>query len=274
MFKKNWLLLTVLSVNTVACFHDEEARKQLFNVNTRLVSLEHDIQDKEQTNSRQYVNASGRTSQIQEDLQRLKGELDRLQIGVQKGEIPGMSGSEPSIAQQIAMINEKLKNFNADKIEERIVELEKAQKEILNLLEKLDKKKAESHTTKKQKLNSLTAIEQAFHNKHYKDIVQEAPQLLSKKGNKDANSIRYYYAESLYKVGDMREAAISFGELLKTETHGDRGAKIRLHMGDCFRKLGDKKTAIAYYKLLVEKFPKSSESQSAKEHIKKLEEPH
>ncbi len=83
--------------------------------------------------------------------------------------------------------------------------------------------------------------------------------------------IRYYYSESLFRVGNVREAAISFSELLKKENLGDLGPKVRLRMGDCFRNLGDKKTAEAYYKLLIEKFPQSHESELAKKQIKKLE---
>lgn len=267
MLKKNWLILTVLSVGAVGCFHDEELRKEVFNVNTRVLALESELQDKQQVNSRQHMSSSSRVNQMEETLQKLRDEVDKLHVAIQKGEFPGSEG-EPSIANEVSSLNEKVLE-----IEERIVELEKAQNEILGILEKLDKKKGEKtdKTEKKAKLSSLKEVEHAFQNKQYKEIIEQASQLL--KGRKDSDSIRYYYSESLFKSGKLKEAALSFGELIKKDKM-EHSAKIRLRMGDCFRGLGDKKTAVAYYKLLVEKYPHSSESDEAKRQIKKLEANH
>ena len=102
-------------------------------------------------------------------------------------------------------------------------------------------------------------------------MVDDAPQVLATKGLKNADLIRFYYSESLFRLGNVREAAIAFSELLKKDNLGDLGPKVRLRMGDCFRTMGDKKTAESYYKLLIEKFPQSKESEIAKKLIKKLE---
>lgn len=278
MSKKMGLFLSAMSFFLVSCFHNDEIRKELFNVNTRLLALENELQDKQQANSRQYVTASGRVSQMQEDIQKLKGEVDRLQIGVQKGEIPGMPNNphEPSVAHQLASINEKLHQLDLEKIatfEDRLIALEKAQNEILTILEKMDTKK-KGASSKKANLNSLKTIEAAFHKKQFQAIVEEAPHLLADKSHhkQDIDKIRYFYSESLFKVGNVRDAAISFGELMKKENLGEYGPKIHLRMGDCFKNLGDKKTAIAYYKKLIEKFPNSTESESAKKQLKTLQE--
>ena len=47
-------------------------------------------------------------------------------------------------------------------------------------------------------------------------------------------------------------------------------ATIQLRMGDCFRHLGDKKTALVYYSELIDRFPKSSEAKQAETHLKRL----
>ena len=269
--QKNLLFIT-LSLIPLACTHDDELRKELFNVNTRVVALEQELQDKQQLNSRQYVSATGRVGQLQEDIQKLQGEVDRLKVGVQRGELPGQNEREPSVAKQIAAIEAKLAGTELSKLEERVAELEKAQNEILNLLEKMDKKKGATGP-KNGGLNNLKAIEHAFQKKRFQDIVDEAPHLLAHKGSKkeELNKIRYFYSESLFKVGNMKEAAISFGELLKSKDH-EQGHEphIRLRLGDCFRNLGDKKTALAYYRQLIEKYPTSTESESAHKYIQKL----
>ncbi len=275
MFGKKWLLIPAFSVSLIGCFHDEELRKELFTVNTRVLALETELQDKQQINSRQYVSASSRVGQMEQDLQKMKGEIDRLELGVQKGELPGTRDTDPSIAKDIAAIAEKLKNFDPEKyskFDERILALEKTQNEILALLEKIDKKRSEKPASK-IKLSTLKGVEEAFHKKQFKEIVENAPELLSNKHHaKDADMLKYYYAESLFRTGNMKESAIAFGELIKKESIASFAPKIRLRLGDCFRNLGDKKTAIAYYKLLLEKFPSASESETAKQHIKKLQE--
>ena len=272
MVCKNWPLFFVVLIALLgACAHDDEIRKELFDVNTRVLALENEIQDKQQTNSRQYVSASSRVSQLQEDVQKIRGEIDKLQVGIQKGEMPGQSTShEPSIAKQVHDIREILKGYDPEKavqLDAKMDALEKAQIEILSILERLDKKKGD----KKAKASTFKTVEQAFQAKRFKEVVDEAPHLLTLKGQKNVELIRYYYSESLFRVGNVREAAISFSELLKKENLGDLGPKVRLRMGDCFRNLGDKKTAEAYYKLLIEKFPQSHESELAKKQIKKLE---
>jgi TolA-binding protein len=272
VYKKNWLLLAALSFMSVGCFRDDELRKELFTANTRILALENEFQDKHQMNSRQQVSASSRVSQMQDELAKLRGEVDRLQVGIQKGEVPGLDDHEPSIAKQVAAIHEQLKDVDLHKLQERMIALEKAQTEMLSLLEKMDKKKLTKPHNKRAALQNTKGFEHAFHNKQFKDIVDEAPTVLSGKiAHKEAESIRYFYSESLYRLGNMREAAVSFAELLEQDLRAELAPKVRLRMGDCFRNLGDKKTAIAYYKLLVEKFPKATESEEARKHLKKLD---
>lgn len=253
-----------LSIMSMGC--QDELKKELFNVNTRVLALENEVQDKQQMNSRQYVSSSSRTSKVEEDLKKIKGEMDRLQIGIQKGEIPGMDDGEPSIAKQVASLREKV-----TELEQRVQEFEKSQKEILTVLEKIDKKKVQSPGSQKTKLTNAKAFERAFHSKHYRDIVESAPNFIANKHNKDRDLVRYYYSESLFKTGNTKEAAVSFGDLIQKFQGGDKAPKVRLRLGDCFRILGDKKTALEYYKILVEKYPKASESLEAHNHIKKLE---
>lgn len=274
MALKKWFLIGCLSFLIVGCFHEEELRKELFNVNTRLLTLENELQDKQQANSRQYVSASSRTGQLEDELRKIHGDIDRLQTGIQRGELPGQSASEPSVAKQIAEIKERLKQFDAEKlksIEERVLAVEKAQIDILASLEKAEKsEKSDKKKNKKEKGSTLKSLEQDFQAKRYKSLVETIPSLLEKPG-KDNDMLRYYYSESLFKIGNMREAAVSFGELLKKESLGHINPKVRLRMGDCFRNLGDKKTAVAHYKLLVDKYPDSSEAEVAKKLIKKIE---
>ncbi len=269
---KKWFFVGCLSFLLVGCLHEEELRKELFNVNTRLLTLENELQDKQQANSRQYVSTSSRTGQLEDELRKIHGDIDRLQTGVQRGELPGQTSSEPSIAKQISEIRERLKQFDLEKlktIEERVLAVEKAQIEVLAALEKTDKPEKKK-SNKKEKVPTLKSLEQDFQARRYKGIVETIPSLLEKPG-KDNDMLRYYYSESLFKIGNMREAAVSFGELLKRENLGHFNPKVRLRMGDCFRNLGDKKTAIAHYKLLVDKYPESSEADLAKKLIKKFD---
>ena len=51
----------------------------------------------------------------------------------------------------------------------------------------------------------------------------------------------------------------------------DKIPLLQLRMGDCFRQLGDTKTALIYYNELLAVYPKSSEAALASSYVKKLE---
>ena len=122
-----------------------------------------------------------------------------------------------------------------------------------------------------QGLKNAQKIRQAFKARRYKHVVTDVPAILTEVGGKERGELRYYLSESLFKLGRLREAALSYDALLKEKSTPTHQAKIQLRMGDCFRHLGDKKTALVYYSEFIDRFPKSEEAKKAEAYLKTLQ---
>ena len=67
----------------------------------------------------------------------------------------------------------------------------------------------------------------------------------------------YLYAESLFKLGNLKDAAIEFHDFLDSKPPVKYLPHAKMRMGDCYRHLGDKETASIYYEELITEFPKA-----------------
>ena len=63
----------------------------------------------------------------------------------------------------------------------------------------------------------------------------------------------FYLAQSYYYSAKYDQAAIHYSEYLKISPRGAFVSQSQLHLGDCFKELGDKQTAKIYYTELVNK---------------------
>lgn len=264
-------ILTFSFVLLSGCLHEEEFRKEMFDVQKRVLDLEHEVKEKQSTEHKQYLNSSSRVESVTEELQKLQGEVERLRIGVQKGELPGQADQEESVAKKIDKLREQVKAFDAergtlDKWEERISDIEKTQMEILSMLENFENKSGQ----KRKSMESVAEVEKAFKRRQYLHIIEDLSPVL-KKDPKNSVDLLFYYSESLFKLGKLKEAAVSYNDLVKKDKKEKYGARAFSRIGDCFRFLGDNKAASAYYKQLIEKYPKTPEGERAKSLIKKLE---
>ncbi len=238
----------------------KELQDELFTARTKILALETQLQ----ASGQRGASSSVQIDSMQTDLQRMQGELDLLRIGIKNGRLPGGKEDEPSIATTL------------EDLQQKIEALEKAQGEMLKALSKVkssrgsDKKATKGDSGSKEKLKTSESFETAFKEKKYSAIAEEAPGLLKKKQLKHGDRVHYLYAESLFKLGQLEEAALEFDKLLKIPSLSASYPKIQLRLGDCFRRLGDKATALLYYGELTAKSPNTPEATSAEEQMKKL----
>jgi tetratricopeptide (TPR) repeat protein len=239
----------------------KELQDELFTTRTKILALESRLNEHGQrgsTTDQKIASSYVQIDTMHGDIQRVQGELDRLRIGVQSGRLPGGKEEDAYVANTLQILQQK------------IAELEKAQAEMLGLLSKMKTQHGAEKKTEKTKLKTGESIETAFKEKKYSAIVEEVPGLLKKKQLKHGDRAHYLYAESLFKLGHMEEAALEFDKLLKVASLSASFPKIQLRLGDCFRRLGDKATALVYYGELTAKFPHTPEAKSAEEQIQKL----
>ena len=274
-----------LLISSCETTRDQETQARLFNAQRRLMELEkrlikktHDSSKRESAISLNVAETKIRQNEYETDLQTLKGELETFRHFLGINNLRAEELDQKRLDNRLVSMEKNSEQLK--KVETRIAGIEKRQKEILKHLEKIAKTRLDSATAKaapsrkssksKTTINSVSRANQAFRKKQYTKLVQVLPSLAKKYKGKNKNTLNFLYAESLYNLGRVNEAALAFDGLFKTEKYGPRLRKVYLRMGDCFRRMGDGKTATIYYEELIEKYPKAHESMAAGSHLSKL----
>lgn len=251
----------------------KQMRDDIFSLQTRLLEME--TQQKQKTgefksseeNANQRI-ASGnvKVEQLQQELQRLKGEMDGLKVGVKTGKIPGDNSTEPSLSDRIDEFSAHL-----DELEATQAELLEAVKALESSKSKKSQKPQKSQSSKGAEGATLSKVRTAFNKKDYKYVIDNGEQVLAKeKSGKQKEEIIYFQAESLFHENKLRDAALKYNDLLDIKPTKDRVAHAKMRLGDCFRQLGDNATAKLYYEELVSQFPDKPEGRKAKERLQKM----
>jgi hypothetical protein len=247
-----------------ACMTPSEKRdmqNDMFNVQTRLLNLEQSLTDtskKAETTgdsaAKRLASTSTQLDKMARDIQQVRGEMDALRIGVVTGQMPGSSPEDGSVAQTLTQIGERL-----DAIEQ-------AQQELLDALAKSGVKKPAVAKKTGGGAKGAEDLQKAFDAKRYKQVAEDAPRLL-KAGGGGKEQISFLYAESLFKLGKLRDAALKYNDFIESKPSAKYLPLAKMRIGDCFRHLGDGVTAKLYYEELVKEFPDTEEAARAKERL-------
>ena len=241
----------------------EVLKEDLFKAQKRLLELEHRFEktgeeSKYQGNkaNKELASTHIRQDKLDAEIRKLKGELGTIRQGVITGEMPGFEEQSDSVAKTLQTLRS------------RIEALEKTQLEILAILQKRKSNKGKQEVA----LKNLSDVIKAFKAKRYMSVTRDAKAIINKtKKQSVKDELKFYYAESLFKVGRLRDAVLAFNELTSTKHLNEELPQVHLRIGDSFRLLGDKKAAIVYYQETVDKYPDSEQAVRAQEHIKKLD---
>jgi TolA-binding protein len=270
-------LSLLLSLSLTGCMTPAEERQlkdDIFSLQTRLVAMEGQVgnQSKEITSqaSRQEASVSTRLDKISIEIQRIKGDIDSLRVGVVTGQLPG--GAEGT--------QETSASKNMTDIVARIDAIEENQNRIIAAIDKAietkkPEKKSESAESKERKeseakLKTFKDMKTAFDNKNYKLIADHGEKLVGTfKQKKTKQEATFMLAESYYKSGNIREAALRYDEYLESKPTENLSFSL-LRMGDSFKQLGDAETAKIYYQELIQKYGKSEEAKQARDKLSKL----
>lgn len=268
MLKLRLLCVVLIPLVSVGCMtpgEKEEMNDNIFSIQTRLLRIENQMKGgsvAREIHGKSIASSSSQVDKLQFEVSKIKGEIDILRIGVLTGEIPGAtSGEGNSIAKTLA------------EIQGRMAKIESNQASLMAAIDQSGRKKSskgqKSGSSKVASIKNLKEMQKSFDAKRYKYVVQAAPGLLKKSKGQEKHEILFLFAESLYKLGRLRDAALRYNEFLgaRTKTHQ---AHAKMRMGDCFRHLGDLDTAKLYYQDLLSQFPSTAEAEKAKERLKKM----
>ena len=215
---------------------------------------------------------------VQRDLAKLKGDIDGLKVGVITGHLPG--AEPPGEGSLVAQLQTMTTRMDA---------IEQIQKDLVDQIEKL----ATAQTSKKDEkgkkgkgadkakggkdakepkeavvIKNAKDLRAAYGKGSYKAVTESATEVIKGAEAKDKEDLTFYYAESLFKIGQMRDAALKYNEVLDQKPNsGKHAPQAKLRLGDCFKSLGDAATAKLYYEEVTQKFPGSPEANKAKDKL-------
>lgn len=265
-----YLLLLVLASACATRAKHAALESDVFVLKKRMLDIEHSItetrkeQDTKSTaGSKRIAGVQGRLNDIETKLQKMTGQLDALKVGVITGRYPGLSSEHESVAGTLSDLQVRTDALNATQ--------KTLLKEFKALLALYDKKKKVKRSKKRKKIKDLAGLKDAFGRKHYRYVFEDAQVVIKRLQDKPTRfEAMYLLAESTFKLGKIRDAALYFNDLVEAggEQKFLRLAKLRL--GDCFRHLGDKKTARLFYQDVVTNFADSDEAKKAKEKLQAL----
>ena len=255
-----------------------QMKNDMFSLQTRVMTLESAHVEGKQENAtvgeaqkRRLATTSSEVERLQGEMLRMKGDIDALRIGVTTGNMPGQEPSANSLGMQLK------------DLQDRLTVLEEQQAELAAAIARVgskapagkgaDAKKGDRADAKKGDRNSMTTVAQladAFEKKRFKHITEDAPSIIKSAKGKDKEEASFLYAESLFKVGRLRESALQFNDFLESKPSSKHVPTAKMRMGDSFRHMGDNATAKIYYEELVQKYPQSPEAEKAKERLTEL----
>lgn len=264
------LCLTLTGCMTPA--EERQLKDDIFTLQTRLMAMEGQVNNQ----GKEFSAQSGRTEasmatrldKLAIEIQRVKGDIDALRVGLTTGQLPGTDGMQETAAQK-----------NMADIFSRIDAIEENQNKIVAAIDKAietkkpEKKSTNNNSEKKEsaeRLKSFKDLKSAFEGKNYKLISEYGDKLVdSFKQKKTRQEALYMLAESHYKSGKIRDAALRYNDYLESKPTENVSFSL-LRMGDSFKQLGDAETAKIYYQELIQKYGKSEEAKQAKEKLSKL----
>ncbi len=252
-----------LAVSMPGCITPREKKdmqNDVFNVQTRLLTLERQVTDANkdlrntgESAAKRVASAQSDLDRVYRELQQMRGEIDALRIGVTTGQMPGAAAGEgSSVAASLSQLSERMEA------------VEQSQEELLEALKKAGVK---GQKKAKKSIASVDELQAAFDDKHFKQVVEDAPKLTKEGSAGEKEQARFLLAEAYYKLGKMREAALRYNDFIDAKPSAKFLPLAKMRIGDCFRNLGDVATAKVYYEELIKEFPKSDEAAKAKERL-------
>ena len=282
---KNSMLAAVFSMLVSGCYtpaKERQLKNEIFSVQTRMLQLEQQLIEgtKEfsqtgEVNKKTIASTSSEIDKMAKDLQRAKGDIDALKIGVATGQMPGAEQTaEGSLATQLADLRE------------RVGAIEQQQADIIAAMEKGskgskgkpdEKAKAGKSNAKENiaakapaDISTATHLKSLYDKKKFKQVTEDGPKVIKAAKGKDKEEASFLVAESYYRMGKLRDAALQFNQFLESKPSDKYVPIAKMRMGDSFKHLGDTATAKIYYEELISKFPESDEAAKAKERLAEI----
>jgi len=275
------LFLTGFFTGCLTLNEQRQMRTDIGRLEDQLKQLEQNLSQEKTsgTGVKAMASTGANIDRLAQQQSKMAGDIDLLRRALEKGEVPGVDTGKDSLLGRL------------NSLESRMTAVEMSQKEIIELLEKSkgsiqvsrpESSASEAKPAKEQdsklivdpKESGSKAIKEArvlFNKNKWKQVIEVAPQWLPKFDKKvEKEEFFSIYAESLFKNGDIKEAAIKYNEFLEMKPSKKFLPLAKMRMGDCYRHLGDNDTALIYYNEVIKDFPKSDQGMKSKERVAQI----
>lgn len=295
------IALTAGAVWSGACVtqqQGEQIKNDVFSLETRLDEMQSqmhlktgDFQGQANRTQKGLASMSAQIASWERELQLLAGQVDMLRQALGTTDLSDFTQEGLPALQQLKTLNQDLYALKTsleefwqkrlpqlkDDIEAPLIErIQRLEKRMQALEKKREKKHITQKTSATNTLTSLKAAREAHSKKQWQSLKQHIPALMPKMTKASSKEeLNFYYAEALFRLGELPEAAAAFDQYLKLPSSNDllRQRRAKLMLGHIFRLSADLETARIYYLEVRTEFPGTEQAQVADAELQKLATP-
>lgn len=226
---------------------------------TKVVSLEKALSDTEKDIRKKQADIVADITAIRSDFQVLTGRFEETRYAIQKSVQEGKSSRDEfdiKLKETAQLLEELQKRMTS--VEQVAVLLRQGKEQVTG--------KASEATNFEEDYKDAY---ETFQKGEYKAAREKFQKYLeTHPGSKYADNALYWIGESYYNEKSYEKAIIAYDDVAKKYPDGGKASAALLKQGMAFSSLGDKKSANAIFKKIVEGYPKSEQAATAKKKLK------
>lgn len=187
----------------------------------------------------------------------------RYAVDELKSEVTALTGrlEDMERAQRDSNSGSKESEERFRKLEERMNEQEKAQAAIIEALKKVEREAPKDKSALYKKAKAL------YDAKKWEEAADGFSDYLDSGDSEHAQVATFMRGDSYFNLKEYKKAIIDYSKFPEKYTSSKRVPEALLKIGMSFENLGMKEDAKTFYQELIDKYPKSAESKTARKKI-------
>lgn len=237
----------------------QEMQKSTANeISARTSVLEKAVSEMEKDIRKKQADTVADITSIRSDFQVLTGRFEEMRYAAQKALGEGKTGKEEfeskykETAQRLDDLQKRIES-----LEQTVSVLKQVREEVKGKAVEADFETAYKDAYETYQKGDFNAAREKF-----QKYLETYP------NSKYSENALYWIGESYYSEKNYERAIVEFDDVAKKHPDGAKAPAALLKQGMAFSALGDKKSANAIFRQLIEKYPKSDQAETAKKKLK------
>lgn len=237
----------------------QEMQKSTANeISARTSVLEKAVSEMEKDIRKKQADTVADITSIRSDFQVLTGRFEEMRYAAQKALGEGKTGKEEfeskykETAQRLDDLQKRIES-----LEQTVSVLKQVREEVKGKAVEADFETAYKDAYETYQKGDFNAAREKF-----QKYLETYP------NSKYSENALYWIGESYYSEKNYERAIVVFDDVGKKHPDGAKAPAALLKQGMAFSALGDKKSANAIFRQLIEKYPKSDQAETAKKKLK------